>query len=218
MEPTEIPGVYRHGRELYTRNLRPGERVYGEELRTESGIEYRHWDPWRSKLAAFLLKTPAPAGLVRARTFLYLGGSHGTTVSHLSDAFPDATIFVVEKSPTSFAPLLALTRRRPNLLPLLADAQLPERYSADVGRVDFLYQDVAQRAQAQIFRENAGACLAADGAGLLMLKVRSITQSLTTRAVLGAARRELVAGGWRTADAVELHPFSREHLALPVGA
>lgn len=217
MEEIEVPGIFRHGRDLYTRNLRPRERVYGEELRTESGVEYRLWDPWRSKLAAFLLNAAAPAGLARARTFLYLGGSHGTTVSHLSDAFPDATIFVVEKSPTSFAPLLALARRRPNLLPLLADAQLPERYAADVGPVDFLYQDVAQRAQAQIFRENARACLRPDGAGLLMLKVRSVSQRLSTRAVLGAARRELVAGGLAPRDAVELHPFSREHLAVPVG-
>ena len=216
MEEIEIPGVYRHGRELYTRNLRPGERVYGEELRTESGVEYRHWDPWRSKLAALLLRSANLPGLARASSILYLGGSHGTTVSHLSDALPEATIFVVEKSPTSFAPLLALSRRRPNLLPILADAQLPERYAADVGLVDFLYQDVAQRAQAPIFRENATACLAPDGAGLLMLKVRSITQSLSTRAVLTAARRELSAGGLTPGDAIELNPFSREHLALPV--
>lgn len=216
MDELAIPGVFRHGRELYTRNLRPGERVYGEELRVESGTEYRHWDPWRSKLAAFLLHSPHLPGLARARSILYLGGAHGTTVSHLSDALPAATIFVVEKSPTSFAPLLALSRRRPNLLPLLADAQLPERYAADVGRVDFLYQDVAQRAQAQIFRENAMACLAPDGAGLLMLKVRSITQRQSTRAVLAGARRELTAGGLAPGDAVELNPFSREHLALPV--
>jgi fibrillarin-like pre-rRNA processing protein len=77
---------------------------------------------------------------------------------------------------------------------------------------------VAQRAQAQIFRENAIACLAPDGAGMLMLKIRSITQSLSTRAVLAAARRELTAGNLAPGEAVELHPFSREHLALPVSS
>ncbi|MCI4336236.1 MAG: fibrillarin-like rRNA/tRNA 2'-O-methyltransferase [Thermoplasmata archaeon] len=218
MDPSATRGVFRHGRDLYTHNLIPGRRVYGEELRIESGTEYRHWDPWRSKLAAYLLKTPDAPSFDRVRSVLYLGGAHGTTVSHLSDALPQATIFVVEKSPISFAPLLALSRERPNLLPLLADAQLPERYAADVGLVDLLYQDVAQRAQAQIFRENALACLAPAGEGLLMLKVRSITQSLTTRAVLGAAKRELEAGHLSVRESIELTPFSREHLALRIGS
>ena len=46
------------------------------------------------------------------RRILYLGGAHGTTVSHLSDALPRTEIYVVEKSPIVFAPLLALARRR----------------------------------------------------------------------------------------------------------
>ena len=72
---------------------------------------------------------------------------------------------MIEKSPLSFAPLLELARRRSNLLPILADAQLPERYAADVGTVDLLYQDIAQRGQARIFAENASACLAPIPAG-----------------------------------------------------
>ena len=62
MEPTGWSGVYREGRDLFTRNLRPGERVYGEELRNVGGVEYREWDPFRSKMAALLLRG-APAGL-----------------------------------------------------------------------------------------------------------------------------------------------------------
>jgi fibrillarin-like pre-rRNA processing protein len=214
MDPTSWEGVYREGRDLFTRNLRPGERVYGEDLRNAAGVEYRRWDPFRSKLAALLLKTPSVELGRAVRSVLYLGGAHGTTVSHLSDVWPDASLYIVEKSPASFGPLLALARRRPNILPLLADAQLPERYAADVGLVDLLYQDVAQRNQVAIFAENARTCLAPQGAGLLMLKVRSVTQRRPAPAVVREARSELARAGFLVRAEVALEPFSKEHVAL----
>jgi fibrillarin-like pre-rRNA processing protein len=216
VEPTGWDGVFREGRDLFTVNLEPGTRVYGETLRNVGGTEYRQWDPFRSKLAALLLRG-APSDLLHGvRAALYLGGAHGTTVSHLSDIWPAAAIFVVEKSPTSFAPLLALARRRANLFPLLADAQLPERYQADVGPVDFLYQDVAQRNQVQIFCENARACLTSGRKGLLMLKVRSVTQRGPAATIVREARAALEREGFSVRTETALQPFSREHVALTV--
>ncbi|HTT25929.1 MAG TPA: fibrillarin-like rRNA/tRNA 2'-O-methyltransferase [Thermoplasmata archaeon] len=214
MEPTGLPGVFRHGRDLFTRNADPGHKVYGEDLRTEDGIEYRRWDPFRSKLAAYLLKSPGERPWDRPQRILYLGGAHGTTVSHLADALPATDIFVVEKSPIVFAPLLALARRRTNIWPILADAQLPERYIADVGPVDLLYQDLSQRTQAAIFVENARVALAEGGRGLLMLKVRSITQSRPAGRIAAEAREVLRQGGLKVRSSVDLLPFSREHQAL----
>ncbi len=214
MESTRWPSVWREGRDLYTRNLEPGVKVYGESLRTVDGVEYRVWDPWRSKLAAALVNDAPAALLAPPRAVLYLGGAHGTTASHLSDLWPRTPVYVVEKSPSSFAPLLALARRRENLLPFLADAQLPERYRADVGEVDLLYQDVAQRDQARIFLENAEACLRDGGRGVLMLKVRSVTQRRPAAAVLRETRAALGQGGCRVDAEVSLAPFAREHVAL----
>ena len=216
MEPTRWPGVYREGRDLYTVNLTPGIRVYGETLRSVDGIEYRAWDPFRSKLAALLHRAGTFDFPRNPRSALYLGGAHGTTVSHLSDIFPTAPIFVVEKSPTAFAPLLALSRRRPNLFPLLADAQLPERYQADVGEVDLVYQDVAQRNQAAIFSENVQACLIPEGLGVLMLKVRSVTQQRSTSEVVRDARGVLTREGLGIQSETALAPFSRDHVAFVV--
>jgi fibrillarin-like pre-rRNA processing protein len=219
VEPTAWPGVWRDGRELFTRNAGPaGDRVYGETIRTIDGVEYRTWDPFRSKLAA-LLTRGAPGDLFAGvHRVLYLGGAHGTTVSHLSDVLPDALVFAVEKSPTAFAPLLALARRRANILPILADAQLPERYRADVEAAELLYQDVAQRRQAAIFVENARAALAPRGAGVLMLKVRSVTQRGPAALVVRAARSELERAGFEVRAEVGLAPFSRDHVALVVRA
>jgi fibrillarin-like pre-rRNA processing protein len=214
--PSEWPGILRRGRELYTRNLRPGERVYGEELIVEEGLEYRHWDPWRSKLAAYLLNGADRLPYDRPRRVLYLGAAHGTTLSHLSDLLPDAQLFGIEKSAGSFGTLLALARRRPNLFPILADAQLPERYQADVGQIDFLYQDIAQRNQADVFAENLTATLSGTGRGMLMLKVRSVTQRRSTAAVVAESRTTLTRQGWRVVDQRSLAPFSRDHVALVV--
>ncbi len=216
MEPSPWPGVWRDGRELFTRNAVPGVSVYGEPLRTSHEVEYRGWDPWRSKLAALLARGAPGSVLEPPRAVLYLGAAHGTTASHLSDLWPAAPIYAVEKSPSVFAPLVALARRRTNLYPILADAQLPERYRADVGEVDLLYQDVAQRDQVRIFRENADACLAARGRGLLMLKVRSVTQRRPTAAIARESRAELDRHGLRVDGEWPLAPFARDHLALAV--
>jgi fibrillarin-like pre-rRNA processing protein len=216
VEATRWPGVWREGRELFTQNAVPGAKVYGETLHRQEGVEYRAWDPWRSKLAALLLQDPPAELLAPPRSVLYLGGAHGTTVSHLSDLWPGRPIYVVEKSPSSFAPLLALARRRANLYPILADAQLPERYRADVGEVDLLYQDVAQRDQVRIFRENAEACLRSKGRGLLMLKVRSVTQRRPAAAVVRESRSALTQAGLRLDGEWALEPFARDHAAIAV--
>jgi fibrillarin-like pre-rRNA processing protein len=216
VERTRWPGLWQDGSELFTVNLRPGQSVYGEPLRRESGAELRGWDPWRSKLAAYLLSPHAQLDLSGVHRLLYLGAAHGTTASHLSDLLPEAELFLVEKSPRAFAQLLALSQERPNLLPLLTDAQMPERYRADLAPVEFLYQDVAQRDQARIFAENAAAALAPGGRGLLMLKVRSVTQRRSPRELIQEARAELSRAGLVPQPPVDLAPYSRDHAAIAV--
>ncbi|RLF13273.1 MAG: fibrillarin-like rRNA/tRNA 2'-O-methyltransferase, partial [Thermoprotei archaeon] len=60
VEPHKLEAVYwvrdELGDRLATLNLAPGVRVYGEALIRKGGDEYRVWDPYRSKLAASILK------------------------------------------------------------------------------------------------------------------------------------------------------------------
>ncbi len=214
MELVRSPGVYRAGGFLYTPNLLPGTRVYGEELRTEGEIEYRRFDPDRSKLAAWVQNGGRTWPFQRVQRVLYLGASHGTTVSHVSDILPRAHIYAVEKSPRAFAGLLNLAQARDNVFPILADAQLPERYRARAGDVDLIYQDLAQRNQTSILVENARACLKPHGFALLQLKTRSVTQTRSPRAVLQGATDELERDGFRVQEVVDLAPFSRDHFGL----
>src|SRR5919199_4845942 len=72
-------------RQLATLNLVEGNSVYGEKLVRQKGIEYRVWDPYRSKLAGAIKKGLNNLPIKKSMRVLYLGASTGTTVSHVSD-------------------------------------------------------------------------------------------------------------------------------------
>ena len=68
----------------------PGEGVYGEKRvaieDTDKGkIEYRVWNPFRSKLAAAVLGGVDKIHMPPGSKVLYLGAASGTSVSHVSD-------------------------------------------------------------------------------------------------------------------------------------
>ena len=68
----------------------PGEGVYGEkrvavEDADKGKIEYRVWNPFRSKLAAAVLGGVDKIHMAPGSKVLYLGAASGTSVSHVSD-------------------------------------------------------------------------------------------------------------------------------------
>ena len=75
---------------LVTKNMVAGESVYGEKKISIDGeggdkIEYRVWNPFRSKLAAAILGGVDNIHMKPGCKVLYLGAASGTTVSHVSD-------------------------------------------------------------------------------------------------------------------------------------
>ena len=76
-----------------------GESVYGEKkisVDVEGGekIEYRVWNPFRSKLAAAILGGVDQIHMKPGSKVLYLGAASGTTVSHVSDIVGPVSIFL----------------------------------------------------------------------------------------------------------------------------
>ncbi|MDH7596556.1 MAG: fibrillarin-like rRNA/tRNA 2'-O-methyltransferase [Methanothrix sp.] len=165
-----LPGLYilRKDR-LATRSPSP-ESLYGEHI--VDGL--RVWDPRRSKLASLLLRHPCLEGVVPSGKVLYLGAANGATVSYLSDILTDGLIYAVEISPRAMRDLLLLAERRGNIIPVLGDAARPETYRRMVEPVDLIYQDVAQRNQAEIASRNAAIYLKPDGLMVVMIKAMSI--------------------------------------------
>jgi fibrillarin-like pre-rRNA processing protein len=212
---TEWPGVYTDGSWLLTRNLNPGVSVYGESLHVEGGVEFRRWDVNRSKLAAYLKCGGRVWPFGDPTSVLYLGAGNGTTVSHLSDVCRQGTITAIEISPRAFRDLLQVADVRSNVLPILGDAAKPETYGARTTPVSVLYQDLAQREQAAIFRKNLP-WLQTGGVGFFMIKARSEDVAANPTDVYEAARKELVAAGVRILDRRILAPYQTDHAVIVV--
>jgi fibrillarin-like pre-rRNA processing protein len=188
-------------------------KVYNEQLITDDEKEYRSWNPYRSKLAAALLKGLS-VNLSADAHVLYLGAATGTTVSHLSDMITSGVIYAVESSPVAIINLLKVAEKRQNIIPILSDANHPERYQQMVSSVDLVYQDISQRNQADIFTRNIQAYLKSDGTGLIMVKARSIDVALKPKQAYELVCGSLQQQKFRIKKMVDLSPFEKDHAAI----
>lgn len=182
--------------------------IYGERI----WQGYRIWDPFRSKLCALILKSHPPLGLLENSRVLYLGAATGTTVSHVSDIVREGIVYAVEFSSRSMRDLLRLCEARGNIVPILADAARPEGYCALVEPVDMIYQDVAQRNQAEIATINAKRYLRPGGILILMMKTRSIDVTASPKEVYEHEIEGLK--GMDVLESIDLLPFHHDHWAV----
>ena len=200
---------------IATKNLVPGQRVYGERLYNYEGVEYREWNAYRSKLAGALLKGLVELPIKEGDKILYLGIASGTTASHISDIIGvGGRIFGIEFAPRVMRDLLVVVAQRKNIMPILADARFPEKYRHLVEGVDGLYADVAQPDQAEIVVRNARLFLKDGGYMLMAVKARSIDVTLEPSEVYKREVDTLKAGGFEIVDVVHLDPFDRDHAMI----
>jgi len=201
-------------RKLITKNLVPGMKVYDEKLINIENVEYRICDPFRSKLAALILKDSS-ISMNRDHDILYLGAASGTTVSHVSDIVTEGTVFSVEFSPRAMKDLINVSTPRMNLVPILGDAANPKSYQNMVCDVDMIYQDVAQKEQAGIAIRNAELFLKKEGILVLMIKTRSI-DSIRDPADVTDMEIKKLENNFKVKELVNLEPFHKDHFAVIV--
>lgn len=197
---------------LATKNLVPGKRVYGEWLFQFEGVEYREWNPYRSKLAGALLKGIKELVIGEGSKVLYLGAGSGTTPSHVSDLVGlKGVVYAVEFAPRVVRDLLRVCEDRKNLVPILADARFPNRYSYLTTLVDVLYADIAQPEQAAIVNNNAKFFLKDNGYLYLAIKARSVDVTKEPDEVYRGEIEVLKRGSFEIIDVVHLDPFDKDH-------
>ncbi len=220
MQAIEIAdGVYRikqedSGRELLaTLNLTPGRSVYGERLVNIDGKEFRVWDPFRSKLAAAILKGINKTGIEKGSRVLYLGASTGTTVSHVSDIVgSNGIVFAVEVSQRVARELMEkVAMYRKNVLPIVEDARRPEKYGVVYGRIDVVYCDIAQPDQTDIALLNTKRFLKDSGSLLLVVKARSIDTLREPTEVIKEEAEKVSNSGLKVKQVLDLNPYDRDH-------
>jgi fibrillarin-like pre-rRNA processing protein len=201
---------------LATRNLAPGKSVYGERLILSEAVEYRLWNPFRSKLAAAILKGLTVIPISQSHRILYLGAASGTTASHISDIVGnDGHIYCVEFSARSIRELANnVCSSRSNMTPLFEDARKPEKYRAFMEKVDCIYCDIAQPEQAKILVENADFFLKEHGWTLLAVKSQSIDVTKKPAAVYKGEVNVLKKHGFNIKDIVVLDPYEKAHAMI----
>lgn len=206
---------------LLTKNMDPGHAVYGEKLiKVEDGeqkVEYRVWNPFRSKLASGIVNGLENTYITPGKKVLYLGAASGTTVSHVSDVVgPEGVVYAVEMSHRSGRDLINMSKRRTNIIPIVEDARYPLRYRMLVGMVDSIFADVAQPDQARIVAHNAEYFLKNGGNFCISIKANCIDSTKAAEAVFASEIKNLQSMGFKCKEYVTLEPFERDH-AVVVG-
>ena len=223
VEQHKFEGVFlgngKSGNQLLTCNYAPGKSVYGEKLvviDTPTGpVEYRQWNPYRSKIGAALLVGINSFGIKPGASVLYLGASTGTTVSHVSDIVgPTGHVYAVEFSDRVARELVTLAKTRPNIVPIIEDARHPQKYRMLVPMVDYLFADVAQPDQARIFALNAEHFLRNGGGFMLSVKAACVDSTLPEKEIYQQAQAELESSGFRCEEIADLNEYHRGHAVL----
>jgi len=207
---------------LVTRNLVVGESVYGEKrvaVEVEDGtkVEYRVWNPFRSKLAAAVLGGVDNIHIKPGAKVLYLGAASGTSVSHVSDIVgPEGAVYAVEFSHRSGRDLVNMAKKRPNVIPIIEDARRPEKYRMLVPMVDVIFADVAQPDQARIVGHNAQYFLKNNGGIVISIKASCIDSTVPAEAVFAREVKKMQEMQIKPKEQLTLEPYERDH-AVVVG-
>jgi len=211
---------------LVTKNMAPGESVYGEKrisvenaaTKNEDGTpnvtktEYRVWNPFRSKLAAGVLGGLDEIFIKPGSKVLYLGAASGTSVSHVADIVgPTGTVFAVEFSHRSGRDLINMATHRTNVIPIIEDARHPLRYRMLVSMVDVIFADVAQPDQARIVGLNAHLFLKVGGGVVVSIKANCIDSTAAPEAVFAREVQKMREERIKPLEQLTLEPFERDH-------
>jgi fibrillarin-like pre-rRNA processing protein len=196
---------------MFTQSLYRGYCGFSERIEKINGQEYREIKPDRSKFVAAIANGLSQTGIKEGSKVLYLGASHGYTASFVSDIVGnDGEVFCVDIAPRCLRDLVFVCEQRLNMVPILEDAFHTERYESLVGKVDAVFQDIAQRNQLEIFLKNCDAFLKSGGFGLLAIKARSIDVSKKPKEIFFAIRKELEKK-MMIVDYRELDPHEKDH-------
>lgn len=209
---------------MVTKNMVPGDSVYGEKRiavdgpeGTKDKVEYRVWNPFRSKLGASIVGGIGHMPIKAGSKVLYLGGASGTTVSHVSDMVgPEGVVYAVEFSHRPGRELTNMAKKRPNVVPIVEDARQPLKYRMLVGPCDVIFADVAQPDQARIVSLNASMFLKNNGWFIISIKANCVDSTAAPEAVYASEIEKLKKDNCKPKEYLTLEPYHRDH-AVVVG-
>lgn len=211
---TRFPNLFKEQKGKFTKyyvKSNDGKSYFDERVfRLREGT-FREVDPSRSKLFASIAKGISQLGLKDDISILYLGASHGYTVSFLSDMLVGGEIYALDFAPRVMRDMVFIAEDKKNIAPIYADAFNTASFKEFVPKkMDVIFMDIAQRNQVEIFLKNCDEFLRDHGFGILALKARSIDVTRKPKDVFKEVRRELEKV-YPVVDYKELAPFEVDH-------
>ena len=202
-------------KKLATENLVIGNQVYKEKLIKKKDVEYRLWDPFRSKLAAAIMNGLEVFPFEEKSSVLYLGVSTGTTVSHVSDIVgPQGIVFGVEHASRVARDFLdRVASYRKNIIPILQDARQPQQYFSVYTKVNVVYVDIAQPDQTDIAISNCKMFLKNEGYLFLVIKARSIDVTKAPKKIFEKEKNKLKEN-FEIIQEINLSPYDKDHAMI----
>ncbi len=196
-------------KKLATINSVPGFAPFNEQLIKKDGVEYRIWNPYKSKWAAGIIKKIKEFPVKEDSKILYLGAASGQSASYLADIAKKGRIFCVEISQRVARDLTFVAEKKENMFPILADAKKPEEYDY-IGKVDLIFQDVAVKNQIEVLFKNKN-FLKKNGYVLLAIKSRSIDVSTNPNKIFKEVEGK-IREKFDIIDKKILNPFEKDHM------
>ncbi|NXX55853.1 FBRL methyltransferase, partial [Scopus umbretta] len=174
----------------------------------DTKVEYRAWNPFRSKLAAAILGGIDQIHIRPGTKVLYLGAASGTTVSHVSD------IVGPVRTRGGHRPLGDVTVWSPGVRGYEVVSSSSLRWPE--GMVDVIFADVAQPDQTRIVALNAHNFLRNGGHFVISIKANCIDSTAAPEAVFAGEVRKMTGEQMKPQEQLTLEPYERDH-AVVVG-
>merc|ERR1712071_275337 len=178
-------------------------------------VEYRVWNPFRSKIAAAILGGVDNIWIGPGSKVLYIGAAAGTSCSHVSDMVgPKGAVYAVEFSHRPGRDLINVAKSRTNIIPIIEDARHPLKYRMLIGMVDTVFADVAQPDQARIVALNSHYFLKNGGHAVIAIKASCIDSTAPAEAVFRREVSKLQGEKFKPLEQLTLEPYERDHAVV----
>jgi rRNA 2'-O-methyltransferase fibrillarin len=127
---------------------------------------------------------------------------------------PTGVVYAVEFSHRSGRDLISMAKRRTNVVPIVEDARMPQKYRMLVPMVDVVFADVAQPDQARIVALNAQYFLKNGGHFVISIKANCIDSTVDASVVFAREVKKLMEEKFKPAEQLTLEPYERDHAVV----
>lgn len=203
--------IFKEKDEILVESSAPG-KTHGEDIRRLNSKEYRVWNPFRSKLGAAVAVHLKEFPIQPGTKVLYLGIAQGQSATYVADVVgPSGVVYGIEFAERAVRDLLPVCEKRPNIIPILGDARMPEQYEMMVETVDVVFCDIADPQATKVAIRNCERFLKPKGYFMLSVKTRSVDVTKRPKQIVEEESRFIEQSGFRIIDVKMLDPFEDDH-------